>query len=43
MFWTIAALLVFPWLLGLLIRCAVGGAHSPPAGGYLHGGVHQDT
>jgi hypothetical protein len=37
MFWMIAAIRVFPCLLKLVIGCAMGWAHSHPAGGYPHG------
>jgi hypothetical protein len=29
MFWMVAAMLVFPWLLGLVVSCTMG-EHSPP-------------
>jgi len=30
MFWIVAAILVFPWLLGLVVSCTMG-EHSPLA------------
>jgi len=40
MFWTIAAILVFLWLLGLVIGYTMAGVHSAPAGGRPYRGAH---
>jgi len=42
MFWTIATLLAFPWLLGLAISCTVGGVRSPREGGRPNPSTHRD-
>jgi hypothetical protein len=42
MFWMIAAILVFPWLLGLMITCTIEGVHSPHAGACRCQGAGQD-
>ena len=42
MFWMIVAILVCPWLLGLVISCATGEFIHLLRGGRPHRGAHRD-
>jgi len=42
MFWMVAAILVFLWLLGLVISYIMGGVHPLPAGGRPYCTAHPD-
>jgi len=41
MFWMIAAILVFPWLLGLMITCTMEGERDSGQGRADENGVHS--
>jgi hypothetical protein len=42
MFWMMAGILAFLWLLGLVISCTKGEVHSPPIAGRSYPGAHRN-